>query len=83
MEAVFLKTINNTINHWYIPVLVGAFFVIVSIVAFTRPAGLLLALSLLFAYSFLLGGLSKIIFSDANKVQLNGAGRWHLQSALL
>lgn len=77
METSFLKTIKNTIKHWYIPVLVGVFFVIVSIVAFTRPAGSLLALSLLFAWSFLFGGLSEIIFSVVNKDQLSNWG-WSL-----
>lgn len=77
METSFLKTIKNTIKHWYIPVLVGVFFVIVSVVTFTRPAGSLLALSLLFAWSFLFGGLSEIIFSVANKDQLSNWG-WSL-----
>lgn len=77
METSFLKTIKNTVKHWYIPLLVGIFFLIVSIVVFTRPAGSLLALSLLFALSFLLGGLSEIIFSIANKDRLDNWG-WSL-----
>jgi uncharacterized membrane protein HdeD (DUF308 family) len=77
METSFLNTIKNTIKYWYIPLLVGVFFVIVSIVTFTSPVGSLIALSLLFALSFLFGGLSEIIFSIANKDQLDNWG-WSL-----
>lgn len=77
METSFLKTLKHTIKHWYIPLLVGVLFVIVSIVAFTSPIGSLIALSLLFALSFLFGGLSEIIFSIANKDQLDNWG-WSL-----
>ncbi len=82
METSFLKTIKNTIKHWYIPLLVGIFFVIVSIVAFTSPAGSLLALSLLFALSFLFSGLSEVIFSVANKDQLDNWG-WSLAFGII
>ncbi|MCG2461157.1 DUF308 domain-containing protein [Flavobacteriaceae bacterium F89] len=77
METSFLKTLKQAIKHWYIPLLVGIFFVIVSIVAFTSPAGSLLTLSLLFSLSFLFGGLSEIVFSIANKDQLDNWG-WSL-----
>ncbi|MBL1214251.1 MAG: HdeD family acid-resistance protein [Ignavibacteriae bacterium] len=77
METSFLKTIKNTIKHWYIPLLVGIFFVIVSIVVFASPSGSLLALSLLFSLTFLFVGLSEIIFSLINKDQLDNWG-WSL-----
>jgi uncharacterized membrane protein HdeD (DUF308 family) len=77
METSILKSIKKTIKHWYIPLLVGIFFVIVSIVAFTSPASSLLTLSLLFSLSFTLGGLSEVIFSIANKDHLDNWG-WSL-----
>ncbi|SHF44248.1 hypothetical protein SAMN05444483_101122 [Salegentibacter echinorum] len=52
METSFLKTIRNSVKYWYIPLLVGIFFVVVAIVVFSSPAGSLMALSLLFALSF-------------------------------
>lgn len=82
METSFLKTIKSTIKHWYIPVVVGVFFVIVSVVAFTRPVGSLVALSVLFAWSFLFGGLSEIIFSVVNKDQLSNWG-WSLAFGII
>jgi uncharacterized membrane protein HdeD (DUF308 family) len=82
METSILKTIKNAIKHWYIPLLVGVFFVIISIVVFSSPASSLLALSLLFSMSFLLSGLSEIIFSIANKDQLDNWG-WSLAFGII
>ncbi|MDD3722917.1 MAG: DUF308 domain-containing protein [Lutibacter sp.] len=82
METSFLKTLKHTIKHWYIPLLVGVFFVIVSIVVFTSTAGSLLTLSLLFSLSFLFGGLSEIVFSIASKDQLDNWG-WSLAFGII
>ena len=77
MELSLLKSLKKTIKHWYIPLLVGIFFIIVSGVSFAWPESSLLALSLLFAISFLLGGISEIVFSLANREQLDNWG-WSL-----
>lgn len=82
MENLFLKSIKEVIKHWYIPLLVGIFFVIVSIVAFTSPESSLLTLSILFALSFLLGGTSEVVFSITNKSQLENWG-WSLAFGLI
>ena len=82
MENLFLKSIKEVIKHWYIPLLVGIFFVIVSIVAFTSPESSLLTLSILFALSFLLGGISEVVFSITNKSQLENWG-WSLAFGLI
>ncbi len=77
METILLKRIKNAIKHWYIPLLVGLFFVIVSIIVFVSPLSSFVALAILFALSFLFGGLSEIIFSVANRHQLENWG-WSL-----
>lgn len=77
METSILKTFTNTIKHWYIPLLVGIFFVVVGLVVFSSPAGSLLALSLLFALSFLLGGISESLFALANRDRIDSWG-WSL-----
>ena len=82
MENLFVKSIKEVIKHWYIPLLVGIFFVIVSIVAFTSPESSLLTLSILFALSFLLGGISEVVFSITNKSQLENWG-WSLAFGLI
>lgn len=82
METSFLRSIKKAIKHWYIPLLVGLFFIIVSVVAFTSPAGSLLTLSILFAFSFLFGGLSEVVFSIVNRQQLENWG-WSLAFGII
>lgn len=82
MELLFLKNIKNAIKHWYIPLFVGLFFVIVGVVAFAVPMGSLAALAILFALSFLIGGLSEIIFSITNRQQLDNWG-WSLAFGII
>lgn len=82
METLFLKSIQKSLKHWYIPLLVGIIFVIVSVIAFTSPLSSFLALTILFSLSFLFGGLSEIIFSIANKDQLENWG-WSLTFGII
>lgn len=82
MHTSFLKSIKNSIKHWYIPLFVGILFVIVSIVVFNSPVGSLLALSIFFALSFLFSGLSEIVFSISNRNQLDNWG-WSLVFGIL
>lgn len=77
MKNSFLSSLKNSVKHWYIPVVVGALFILVSMVVFTSPLSSLLTLSILFALSFLFSGLSEIIFSIANIDRLDNWG-WSL-----
>lgn len=77
MQTPFLDSIKKSVKHWYIPLVVGALFIILSIVVFTSPLSSLLTLSVFFALSFLFGGLSEVIFSIANRNQLDNWG-WSL-----
>lgn len=82
MNLLFLKSIKNAIKHWYIPLLVGLFFVIVSIVAFTSPISSFIALAILFSLSFLFGGIAEIIFSVTNRDQMENWG-WSLALGII
>lgn len=82
MIPSLLKSIRKTIKYWYVPLLVGIFFVVVSLVVFLSPKSSLLALSLLFSLSFLFGGLSEVIFSMVNREQLDNWG-WSLAFGII
>ena len=82
METSFLKSIKDAVKYWYIPALVGVFFVIVSIVVFTSPASSLLTLSILFALSFVFGGLAEAVFSVVNRLQMENWG-WSLAFGII
>ncbi|HCY00175.1 MAG TPA: hypothetical protein DG754_08555 [Bacteroidales bacterium] len=82
MGTLFLQSIKDAIKQWYIPLLVGMIFVIVGIVAFVWPKSSFLALSILFALSFLFGGLSEIVFSISNRKQVDNWG-WSLAFGII
>lgn len=82
METSFLKSIKDAVKHWYIPALVGVFFVIVSIIVFASPVGSLLTLSILFAMSFVFGGLAEAVFSVVNRKQMDNWG-WSLAFGII
>lgn len=82
MKTSFLNSIKNSVKHWYIPLIVGFLFIILSFMVFTSPLSSLLALSVFFAISFLLGGLSEVIFSISNKDTLPNWG-WSLVFGML
>lgn len=77
MKTPFLNTIRNSVKQWYLPLIVGVLFIIMSVIVLSSPASSLLALSLLFALSFLFGGLMEIIFSIVNRKELDNWG-WSL-----
>ena len=82
METNFLNSIKQAIKHWYIPLFVGLFFVIVSVIVFASPQSSLLTLSIFFALSFLFGGFSEIIFSVVNRHQMENWG-WSLAFGII
>lgn len=82
MKTSFLDSIKNSVKHWYIPLMVGLLFVILSFIVFTSPLSSLLALSIFFALSFLFGGLSEVFFSISNRNTLPNWG-WSLAFGIL
>ena len=82
MKTSFLDSIKNSVKHWYIPLIVGILFVILSFAVFTSPLSSLLALSIFFALSFMFGGLSEVFFSIANRNTLPNWG-WSLAFGIL
>lgn len=77
MKSTFLSSIKNAVKHWYIPLLVGLLFIGLSILVFISPLSSLLMLSIYFALSFLLGGISEVFFSISNRRTLSNWG-WSL-----
>lgn len=82
MNTPFLKSIKTAIKYWYMPLLAGLFFVIVSVVVFASPLSSFGALAILFSLSFLFGGLAEIIFSVSNRDQMVNWG-WSLAFGII
>jgi uncharacterized membrane protein HdeD (DUF308 family) len=75
--ATFLKSVKNSVKHWYLTLIIGIIFLGVGIVVFFTPLESYLALSIIFSVAFLLTGLLEIAFSISNRNELEGWG-WHL-----
>ncbi len=78
----FLKTVTNTVKHWYIPLIVGLAFIGIGIYTLFSPLESYLTLSIIFSLSFLFSGLSEIIFSISNRKEIDNWG-WTLTFGIL
>ena len=82
MSFHFLKTIKNTIKHWYLPLIAGLILIAAGIYTFAQPEDAYVALAFLFALSFVLSGFFETSFAFANRAILDGWG-WNLAMGLL
>lgn len=82
MKSTFLDSVKSAVKHWYVPLIVGVLFIILSIIVFTSPLSSLLVLSIYLALSFLFSGLSEIFFSISNRETLANWG-WSLALGIL
>ena len=80
--ADFFKAVNSTVKHWYLPFILGILFIVLGIYMFTVPTESYVALSAVFAISFLVSGILEIYFSIANNKELEGWG-WYLAGGIL
>mgnify|MGYP000941739164 FL=1 len=71
-----LKSFTRTVKHWYLPLILGALFIVCGLYVFISPAETYLTLALLFALSFLVWGLSDVFFSIDNRKSLRSWG-WY------
>jgi uncharacterized membrane protein HdeD (DUF308 family) len=82
MEISSFKRIKKEIKHWYLLTIVGLLFIALGIWVFMTPLSSYLALAILFSVSFLVSGISEIIFSISNRKELNSWG-WKFALGLL
>ncbi len=78
----FIKTVTNSVKHWYIPLIVGLIFLGVGIYTLVTPLASYLALSIVFSLSFLISGISEITFSISNRNEIDNWG-WTLIFGIL
>jgi len=77
MKPFFISPLSKALKFWYVPLLVGLLFIGAAIAAFVSPASSYLALAMLFSLGFMFSGIFEIIFSVANRNQLDNWG-WFL-----
>lgn len=82
MENRFIKTVQNSVKHWYLPLISGLILIGMGLFTFNYQLASYVALSLLFSLSFLFSGAFEIIFSISNKNEMENWG-WTLAFGLV
>ncbi len=77
MKNQLENKIKNSIQHWYIPLIVGVIFIGSGLYTFASPLKSYLALSIIFSISFIASGLSEVFFSISNRDKIENYG-WTL-----
>ncbi|MBD0405466.1 HdeD family acid-resistance protein [Flammeovirga sp. EKP202] len=76
------KNLKSSVNHWYLLLIAGIMFIVGGILTFTFPIVSYITLATVFAYLFLIEGVSEIIFAIANRKEIKGWG-WTLFYGLI
>ena len=67
MSTEALQTARNTINHWYLPLILGLIMVTTGVWSFVTPVAYYLTIAVLFAVTFLCTGILEIISALLNQ----------------
>ncbi len=82
MSNTFLAGMHNAIKYWWIYLLTGILFIALGIWVFRTPVESYVALSILFTLTFLINGISEVIYAVSNRRTQKGWG-WILGSGLV
>jgi uncharacterized membrane protein HdeD (DUF308 family) len=73
MKSEFLNGVRTSAKQWYLPLVLGIVFIIVSILIFLTPVSAYVSLAMLFAFAFLIAGVVEIIHGVSN---MNTSDSW-------
>lgn len=82
MNGDLLNSARQAVRHWWVSLLVGILAIGLGIWCISAPWATIIALSYVFAITFLISGLSEIIFAVSNKDSISGWG-WTLASGII
>ena len=82
MRNELLSSVRYAVKNWWISLIVGALAIILGIWCLASPLSTLIALSLVFAVTFIVSGLAEIVFALSNRKTINGWG-WTLASGIV
>ena len=77
-----INEIKNTINYWWINLILGILFLLGAFYVFSQPTGSYLTLSIFFAAFMLIDGIGGIALAISNRDRLQGWG-WQLASGII
>ncbi|HCO68155.1 MAG TPA: hypothetical protein DIT04_10440, partial [Dysgonomonas sp.] len=77
-----LSSFKQAVKYWWVSLLVGVIAVILGIVCLFTPFATFTALTFLFIFAFLMGGIAEIVFALANKNSIHNWG-WTLAVGII
>jgi uncharacterized membrane protein HdeD (DUF308 family) len=80
MESV-LKKSKFMIKNWWLPLLIGAAFILVGIWTISTPVASYMTLAIIFASFMFVSGIFQLIFSISNRNEIDDWG-WHFAGAM-
>ncbi|MDH6353704.1 uncharacterized membrane protein HdeD (DUF308 family) [Dysgonomonas sp. PH5-45] len=82
MEREVMYKLRKAVKYWWISLIIGLLAIGLGIWCIASPMSTLIALSIVFAISFLVTGAMEISFAVANRDNINGWG-WSLTSGII
>ena len=82
MKNSLLQTIQNRINHWYIPIIIGVLFTVLGIYVMLTPIASYLSLAFIFSWLFIFSGIAEMSFAISNKEGMQNWG-WLFFSGII
>lgn len=77
-----INKFGKLLQKWYLPLIIGIFFIMVAIGIYSTPSISISAIMLLFSLTVLAFGLREVVFVVTNRMLIR-AWVWHLLAALL
>ncbi len=81
METLFDR-VNSAVKNWWLSLILGILYVVLSIFMMFSPAVSFLALAIVFSIMMFVSGIFEIVFSLSNKNTLNGWG-WYFACGII
>jgi uncharacterized membrane protein HdeD (DUF308 family) len=83
MNSEILEPVRDNLKHWYLPLILGIVLIVIGVWVFLTPLASYVALSILFAVTFLITGILEIVYAVSNsKVQGSNWG-WSLAGGII
>jgi uncharacterized membrane protein HdeD (DUF308 family) len=68
---------SSKFRYWYLHLILGIIFMILSVIIFTTPVQFFITLSIIFSITFLVSGILEIAYTISNRRRLDNWG-WSL-----
>lgn len=82
MNNNLLSSFKQSVKHWWVSLLVGIIAIVLGFWCMFTPFSTFAALTIIFVISFLVGGISEIVFAISNKNSIKNWG-WTLAMGII